>query len=300
MMDNSCDAIKPELRLFENLPTQNSLEEGYYVEHPAKNNITDGPIKFEISGDGSDYMDLFKSYYFLELQIVKEDGSALLTADDNSVGPVNLIGQTLFKQVDVKFNDALTSESNNLYHYRTMVETILGFSPDTKHSQLGMPLYYKDTAGKMDNIDADNKGLKTRKGYFNRSKTVQVMGKIHSDMFMQNRYLLNGVDVSISLLRNSNEFCLMAAAGSKYQLKVKTASFFARKVKLNPSVQMSHIEKLDKEGKSAMYPRYKIDTKTFSLSRGSLSANKEGLFSGFLPKRIVIGLVKSSAFEGTI
>jgi len=49
-------------------------------------------------------------------------------------------------------------------------------------------------------------------------------------MFMQNRYLLNRVDLKVKLIRNANPFVLMAAQGSNYNLKIVNTSMFAGKV----------------------------------------------------------------------
>ena len=81
-------------------------------------------------------------------------------------------------------------------------------------SQLTSALFYKDTAGKMDNADpagdddAVNHGLKKRHEFTKNSKVVDLIGPIHSDIFFQDRHMLNGVDVKLKLIRSSNAFCL--------------------------------------------------------------------------------------------
>lgn len=48
IMEHSCETLRPELNLFKELPTDSSLEHGYFVEHSPVNNLTDGPITFEV------------------------------------------------------------------------------------------------------------------------------------------------------------------------------------------------------------------------------------------------------------
>lgn len=252
----------------------------------------------QISGDGTDYLDLLHSYFVLDVKIVKADGSDLGAED--SVSLVNLSAQSLFSQVDVKLGDTLVSESNNLYMYRAMIESLLGFGSDCKRSQLQMSGYYKDTAGKMNELSDQNKGWASRKGLTNLSAVTQLMGRVHSDISSQDRYILNGVDVNLKFTRNSDAFVLLASTGSTFKVKITSASFYARKVKPQSAIQLNHIQKLDKENMMALYPVKRIETKTFSVPSGSLSANKEGLFTGLLPKQIVLGAVKSTAFEGTL
>lgn len=72
MMEHSCETAKPELELFSNLPTQSSLDDGYYEEVGSKTNLSDGPIIFEVNSDVSDYMDLLNSHLMCEIKVVKE------------------------------------------------------------------------------------------------------------------------------------------------------------------------------------------------------------------------------------
>lgn len=296
IQEHSCLATRPELDLFTNLPTQASVEDSITVEHLPSTLSDDSPIKFSISGDSNYYIDLQSSYLYLEVKVTNNDGSNLNA--DAAVGPINLLGQTLFRQVDLFLNDSLVSDASNLYHYRAMFETLLSYGDEARNSQLSMSLFNKDTANAMDNYENDNTGLVARRALTAESKTVQLIGKIHSDLFFQNRYLLNGVDLKIKLIRNSNPFVLMAEAASNYKLKICNASMFVRKVKVNSGIQLKHIEKLDKQQKMALYPIRRVVMKTFNIATGSLSYNEENLFTGVLPKRIVIGMVDAESFEG--
>lgn len=296
MFEHSCLADKPELDIFEQLPTQAAVEEGYHVEHLPRSNPDDGPLKFEISGDSNDYIDLKHSYLRMELKIVKQDGSDI--ADSDVVGVINGIGHTLFKQIDVSLNDTLVSDSSNLQHYRSLIETNLSYGPGAKGSQLSLSLYSKDTAGKMDDVADGNLGLVHRRGYTKESRVVEVISRPHIDLCHQRRYLINGVDLKLQLIRNTDPFVLMAALNSTFKVKIVNASFFVRKVKVNAGIQLGHIEKMDKKLQPAVYPIRRVMMKSFTVPQGSMSVNEESLFSGQLPKRIVLGLVPSANFEG--
>lgn len=297
IFEHSCLATKPELDLFTTPPTQAAMEEGFHTEHMPTTSLSEsGPIKFSVSGDSNYYLDLNSSYILLEVKITKADGSNIDAVAD--VGPINLLAHTLFQQVDVSLNDVVISNASNLYHYRALLETLLSYSDEAKNSQLSMGLYAKDRPGHMDDLGADNTGLVTRRGITGVSQTVQLILKPHADIFFQKRLILNGVDLKLKLLRNTDSVVLMAAAGSTFKLKIENASFFVRKVKINSGIQLKHIEMLDKQLKPAIYPLRRVDMKTFNIATGSLSWNEENLFQGVLPKRVVIGIVNSQAFEG--
>jgi len=60
----------------------------------------------------------------------------------------------------------------------------------------------------MDVVDfgeaARNRGLWNRSRFTHRSRVVDMIGRIHADIFFQNRYLLNEVNVKIKLVRSRN------------------------------------------------------------------------------------------------
>ena len=68
-------------------------------------------------------------------------------------------------------------------------------------------------SNKMD-ISADpvlNTGLETRSEWTNTSKIVELQGRIHSDLFNQEKLILNDVDLTVKLHRHKPEFCLVSA-----------------------------------------------------------------------------------------
>ncbi len=291
----SCECVKSELDLFSVPPTQTSIEHGHWVEHHPLATITDnGPIEFSISGSGDDYLDLANTYLYVRAQIVNADGSAL--AEDAKVGPVNLWLHSLFSQVDLSLNEKLISPSSNTYPYRAYMEMLLSYGPTAKESQMSTLLWHKDTAGHLDATTDVNEGLAARQKHTNQSKVVDMMGKLHTDLFFQDRYLLNGVNVKLRLVRSKDAFAIMAATGTNVKTKITEASLYVRKAKLSPVVQMAHIKALEKG--TAKYPIRRVEIKAFSVPKGNLMANQENLFLGQLPKRLVLGMVDNAAYNG--
>ena len=56
-----------------------------------------------------------------------------------------------------------------------------------------------------------NTGLGTRSEWIKTSKTVELQGRIQSDLFNQEKLILNGVDLTVKLHRHKPEFCLLSA-----------------------------------------------------------------------------------------
>ena len=288
--------MKSELDLFAVPPTQASIEQGLWVEHRPLSTITDaGPLEFNISGTGDDYLDLGNTFLYLQVQITADNDANL--ANDADVGPVNNWMHSLFSQVNISLNEKLISMPSNTYAYRAYIENLISYGKSAKQSQLTTELWYKDTAEHMEARTDDNTGFAKRQTFTERSKIVDLTGKLHLDMFFQDRYLINGVDVKLNLIRNKDAFALMAAADGN-KIKIKDAALYVRKVKISSTVRMAHIKALEKG--TAKYPIKRVETKAFSVSRGSMNVNKENLFLGQLPKRVFVGLVDNDAYNGVV
>ena len=129
------------------------------------------------------------------------------------------------------------------------------------------------------------------------SRVVEMMGRLHVDLFMQDRFLINGVTVKIRLVRSKDAFSLMAGgANHDYKVRIVDAVLFVRKAVLSPTVAMAHIRALEKG--TAKYPLRPVDCKVYSIPQGALSSTHENLFLGTLPKRIILWCVDNDALNG--
>lgn len=295
----SCECTKSECDLFAVPATQTTIENGCWIEYHPLSSVTDGsPIEFEITGSGEDYVDFANSYLLVKAKITRANGNNI--AADANVGPVNLFLHSMFSQVDVALNGTSITAATNTYPYRSIIETLLSYGNEAKQSQLTSALFYKDQAGRMDVIDFAeanrNSGLFKRSEFMSESKVVDMMGRIHADIFFQERYMLNEVNIKIKLVRSKNTFCLMSA--NQFVVKIMSAILYVRKVKLSPSVFLAHAKAL--ETSTAKYPIRRVVCKSFTVPAGFLDVSHEKLLTGQLPTRIVVGLVDNEAFNGSL
>ena len=173
--------------------------------------------------------------------------------------------------MDVYLNDTLVTPSSNTYPFRAYVDTVLSYGAGAKNTQLTSQLWHKDTAGHMDSTTADggNIGLVERRRYRSESRVVEMMGRLHIDLFLQGRFLLNGVSVKIRLVRSKHAFSLMAdGQNPDYKVQIVDAVQFARKAVLSPTVQMAHIKALDKG--TAKYPIRPVNCKVYSIPQADI------------------------------
>ena len=298
--ENSCECAKSELDLFTIPPTQTSIEMSTFCDYYPLTSLADGtPIEFEIGGTGDDYIDLANTFLYLKVKLTRADGTDLHA--DDVVAPTNYFLHGLFSQVDIWLNGTQITASMNTYPYRAILEALLSYGSDAKRSQLSASLFYADDAGKFDNIAVDdtaNTGFATRRATTARSRTVDLMGRLHADIFFQDRYMLNEVSVKIKLTRSKKEFCLIGADDVNFAIRIVGAELHVRKVKLSPSVFLAHAKALERG--TAKYPLKRVVCKTFTIPAGFLDVSIEKLFSGQLPARIVVGLVDVESFNGAI
>ncbi|XP_044005918.1 uncharacterized protein F54H12.2-like [Aphidius gifuensis] len=182
------------------------------------------------------------------------------------------------------------------------IETILNYGYDATNSHLHLALWYPDTPGRMNTnnvvaADAKNGGLVARCVHTNAGKQFEMIGHLHFDVFNQEKFLLNGIEIKINLTRPKQEFCLMDASNDKdYKIQILEASLIVRRVKLNPHIMIAHVKALAKT--TAEYPLTRVEVKSFLLTAGILRNCLDNIIIGTLPKRVVIGFVYNRGFNG--
>ena len=114
---------------------------------------------------------------------------------------------------------------------------------------------------------------------------------------MQERFIVNGVDMKLKLSRSKPGFVLMGDSAD-YQIKLEQVHLYVRKVILNPAVLLAHAKALDKT--PAKYPVQRVEMKTYAVTGGGLTDNHQNVFMGQIPKRIIVGMVRNESFNGEV
>ena len=91
----------------------------------------------------------------------------------------------------------------------------------------------------MDLADnAANDGLVKRRTLGSESRTFDMMGRLHADIFFQDRYMINEVGVKIKSTRSRDDFCLMGAMVGKVQI-VQASMFVIITYSVGPTLAIS-------------------------------------------------------------
>ena len=325
---------KSEVDLFSIPPTQLSLEKGRWIEYRPLSSVdnNDSAITFVVAGT-DEYLDLSKTILVVEGKVVPGTGGDLSTGQA-SIAPVNNFLHSLFRQVDVYFNGKQVTPAMGTYAYRSYLETLSNYDVSAKQSQLSSAMYYKDTAGQMDeagslpssmtikNVTAvtsggsgndatlttenvsipvpgtGNQGFAKRHKFIENSKKFTLSGPIFTDVFMSDRLLINMLDLKVVLNRSYNEFCLMDKNSTSKNPKVELTDVVLkiRKVKVDQAIRDS-TEVLLKQT-PAIYPVRRVVCKALSIAPGLPNVRLDNIFSGLVPTSFVFGLVDSNAYTG--
>lgn len=316
---DTAEVMKSELELFSIFPTQTSIEETRYAHYyPTTSLDRGGPITFNIPPTEREYIDPRKVFLYMKIRILDESGDAPPavvraghdeTIPDNSfVYPINYFHATCFKTVDVYMNNKNVSANDTLYGYRAYFEALLSHSKATKHEQLRMGMYYQDkkpmndvsiNLSKTDNDRSKNSGAVWRFLRTQFGKPFETIGRIHSEIFSQDKLLMGNVDLSIKFHRADQKFCLMArAADARYTISIDKALLYVCQKRISPSIREAH--QLALQSKNIKYPVRKVLMKFFTRSANRSDISEPNLVNGVLPRKIVFTLVDSEGFSGSL
>lgn len=283
---------KSELDIFATPPTQTSIESGSTLCFRPISSLSDtAPIEFLVTASGDEYIDL--AHTTLHIIAKVKPVTPVAVGSTQNISPVNNWLHSLFSQVDVYLNQKCISPPSNNYAYRAYIENLLNYGDLAKKSHLTNSLWYADEPGKFN--DPANKGLLKRKTFIDNENGIELFSNLHCDIFNINKFMVNGVDLGLKLIRNKNEFHLMG--GTPGKVEIIEANLFVRKVKINPSILLAHARALNVT--PAKYPINRVEIKTLTIGSGIQSKSIDNIFLGQIPKRCIIGMVDSQAFNGS-
>ena len=297
---DSNDCSSSSLDLFLLPPTQSSFQKGQSIDYNPITSLSDGrPIEFKVSESGKEFLDLARSYLYLRVKVSKVDGSNLDGA--SKVGFANYPIANLFNEVDVILGGKLISSATNTCAHCDILEVLLNYDKEAADSQLGCGLFCKDTAGQMEEMDitADpvlNTDLGTRSEWTKMSRTVELHGRIHSDLFNQEKRILNGVDLTVKLHHHKPKFCLLSANTTPAdKITNVDAILYVKKIELTPSVFNAINTVLN--DKNAQYTITRTTPKVFTVLRGQQSQHIDNAFLGEISKCIAVCMMDNDSYN---
>ncbi|XP_069092726.1 uncharacterized protein F54H12.2-like [Pleurodeles waltl] len=278
----SGECTKSELDLFSLKPTQTSIENSFFMEVSPLATLTPlPPIEIFVLRSTDMYLELNNTLLHIVCKITKANGTNI--EDDAKVAPISYPVATMFNQVDINLGDRLVTQSDNMYSYRSYIESILNYNRKAGDTQLSVELFYKDTHLHFEDtaLDSGNNGFKK-----------QPASPPAGDSLTSWVAYIKG----IKLNRNKDVLCLISGDAEQYKLLILSTSLFVKRVKASPSLRLAHAKALQLS--KAKYAIERVALKIFSIPAGTRLTQHQNLFLGQLPKLIIIGFVDNTAFSG--
>lgn len=292
------EPLPSEINLFEEPVVTAPYQKVQYVEYRSSAALNDnGPLQFFIPPTANQFIDLRRCRLHVKARIV--DGDGVPAAADTNVSPVNLTLHSIFSQVDVQLQQQLVS-SNQMYPYKAYMETLLHHDKSAKDTFLQSEGFYKDQSATVDACDresAENTGLFVRWAHWRGGKVVDLEGPLMSDLFQQNRLLLNGVEIHVKLWPANSDFILLCPKeNSDFNITLVDAYLRVCKVTPVPAITLGVSSTL--QNKSAPYPYTRTEMRAFHLQQGQYSFHLEDLYQQSVPSEIIVGMVDAIGFNG--
>ena len=195
----SNQSVHEALNLFSIPCTQTSIQEGKYVEiFPLANLGQNAPLEFFIPSSDQMYVDMNDSYLHVKVRVVKSTGADL--DGGMEVALTNNFLSSMFSQVDVTLGDKLISPSENTYPYRAFFSTLFSDSREALDLTGDLTMFKRDTPGKFNVVTGgENVGFKARRDAIAGSKSVDLFGRLHTEISETGRFLPPSIPIKIKL-----------------------------------------------------------------------------------------------------
>ena len=285
------------LALFDQPIIDSSLLQGKFITiYPSSVLQDNGPFDFIIPSDGQDFTDL--PFTRLEgcIEILNLAGATLTDTDINAY--VNLLPQSLFKQIEVSVNNTQIADlSTPTYAFKSYIETVLTYPKDAKETTLLLEHFNKDTLEKENIFTLLNSISFNKRNQFAKKGKIYFSMLLHIDFFHSTKLLLPGCEIKLKFIRNSDTFSLLGDT-LQAQIKFHELKLMIRRVTVEPTIASKIEDAISKT--PAIYPITQSKIKTFLIPKDVRQERISNIFRGVLPRSIIVGFVTTDAANGTI
>lgn len=296
--------------------------------HPTNSGIR--PVTFTVESS-EEYYDLGESFLEVKVRLnhshtgyvgIQSGLDASDATDSRHTYIVNNFGHTIFNQMNVYLNQVLMNTQNNAYHYKAYFETLLNYSPAEGGSTLAAQGWVNDAldvvevmgaTGTNDDIPTDanwkgNTALRSLTSKVLEKQWYTFIIRPHVEAFRSGKALAPGVELKMEMYLNSNAVYLLATP-NKGSLQAKKfpsigendiqLTLHLKKITLNSSVFLKLQQSLSSTH-PARYPVVRSEIRTFTFEGNSAHWEKDNVFNGLIPDRVLVAMVDSRAYNGNV
>ena len=218
--------------------------------------------------------------------------------EDGAIIPVDNVLHSMWSRVHITMNGELTSTTSQNYMYKSYTETILNNSHSTKEYQLKLSRYFGDDGDKdKDYLMNWNKEMEQRHLHFCDGQKVEMMGFILSDIFGIQASIVNGVEIGITLIPNTNIMCLQSFRNRKFGcMVIDDIYLYECKRQFTDKVVVAHASIMEET--KAMYHFKCTEVRAYNGNKGNTEVTIENPYESKMPTRFILGMVDANSYIG--
>ena len=322
----------PSLDLFSIPTTDYSTQSARYVKiSPVTASLT--PLIWHIEKQ-SDLIDLRRSFFQWKIRLQTTAPGNIASGENESndggiTAIVNNMPHSMIKQFVMKCNGTLLTESADMYHYKSYLQTLLNYNRADGESiiattngnwrnEIDNPATYSAanvkgpaddgtgedaayTALSQNHKDAIQAMKKETRDVWSGGKTKVVRMVPNHELFHQGRYIVPNTTFEFQFWLNSTNVWTNNVTNTGVREPTTDdveVTFHMCVVKLDSGVYRTLISKLEKE--MAHYPIVKSEIRQFPLENGATYKEILNPFNNRVPLRFYIAIVEQTAFNGSL
>ncbi len=256
------------LALFQPPVIERQIYETEWSVYPPKNAVAgEKDIEFIIQPLKKKYIDLSRTYIRLDMISTKKNGGPM---KGRSFMYTHRVAKC-FKKVTLKIgNENIFDGVGENYTAKDDIEQYTMFHSKTDSSQI-----YP-----TENIHAEDSEMETLFHHLYTGITKPILNQVPITILIEQSDLER---------RTGNRF-------SNADHKIMDASLYVCTINVDPKVIVKHDALLST--KNAVYPYWGVQMKTFEMDTGLQEIVLDDIFDGFVPSRLMVGVMKSAQYTG--
>ena len=282
-----------EFDIFSVPPTQLSVVNDVETEHrPLLPMSSDRLAVFEFSTAPNEYVKWTETEIYMKLRIKLaslQGATELKRTDWDRINTEPNFMHTMIQSLNLSINGRVVTKSSITYPYRAFMDNFIGYSDGAKAGHLSSILWQRNPARYTPNAAATD---------FTVGEYFELRGKLCLDLAQQGRAMVGGCTFKLELRFNNPEMAFIRPTDLKYNIDwdISTLTLLVHRTVVSEGTLAAHIRAL--QHATAKYPITRHEIKTVTVNPGLMDVMLDSIFIGQLPRRVLVGFVKASAFRG--
>lgn len=284
-------ALIPQLSLWDIPDTQLSiLNTNEYAIRPISTFTSSTPIRFEVRSPENEYILFNECHVWMKMKVtLSHPTGAKITGNDWAhVMPAQNFFHSIWKHMSLLANNREVTVTPSLYAYRAFLENYVGFAKSAKDGRMSA-IGWGDEITKRRKIITD--------GVIDDPAVsiVDFEGMLNLDMSFQEKAFPGATQIVLELMPNAPSFYLPCTGDFKVSVDFQDIVWYITKAQVAPDAMEGQRFGFSKA--PARYAVTRADVRHVTIPENVFDYTLENIVVGNLPRRVILGLVPSSAFN---